>query len=170
MKKNFLVVLMLICLNNVFAQSPYISLKDENHPEQHILNGIITKYALQNDSTYKWFTSSQNSYTPAEAMVNALVGAKNKMQFVIFGGTWCEDTQFILPKFFKLQEQAGFPDAGVSLFAVDRNKKTIGGITDAFKVSNVPTIIVMKDGKEVGRVVEYGKTGQWDKELAELLK
>jgi thiol-disulfide isomerase/thioredoxin len=170
MKKNFLVVLMLICLNNVFAQSPYISLKDENHPEQHILNGIITKYALQNDSTYKWFTSSQNSYTPAAAMVNAVVGAKNKMQFVIFGGTWCEDTQFILPKFFKLQEQAGFPDAGVSLFAVDRNKKTIGGITDAFKVSNVPTIIVMKDGKEVGRVVEYGKTGQWDKELAELLK
>jgi len=30
--------------------------------------------------------------------------------------------------------------------------------------------IVMKDGKEVGRVVEYGKTGKWDVELAELLK
>jgi hypothetical protein len=28
----------------------------------------------------------------------------------------------------------------------------------------------MKDGKEVGRVVEYGQTGKWDVELAELLK
>ena len=170
MKPIFLGTLMLICLHNVFAQSPYISLKDGDHPEQHILNGIITKYALQNDSTYKWYGSSQNSYSPAEGTVAAVAGAKSKLQFVIFGGTWCEDTQFILPKFFKLQEQAGYPDAGVSLFAVDRTKKTIGGITDAFKISNVPTIIVMKDGKEVGRIVEYGKTGQWDKELAELLK
>jgi hypothetical protein len=29
---------------------------------------------------------------------------------------------------------------------------------------------VMKNGMEVGRVVEYGKTGKWDLELAELLK
>ena len=170
MKRIILAMLMLASLPNVFAQSPYISLKDENHPEQHILKGIITKYALLNDSTYKWYSGSQNSYTPAATTVASLSGAKNNIQFVIFGGTWCEDTQFILPKFFKLQEQAGFPDAAVSFFGVDRTKKTIGGITDAFNVSNVPTIIVMKEGKEVGRVVEYGKTGQWDKELAELLK
>ena len=41
--------------------------------------------------------------------------------------------------------------------------------TDAFNVVNVPTIIVMKDGKELGRVVEYGNTGKWDKELADIL-
>jgi hypothetical protein len=34
----------------------------------------------------------------------------------------------------------------------------------------VPTIIVMKSGKEIGRVVEYGKSGEWDKELLELIK
>jgi hypothetical protein len=46
----------------------------------------------------------------------------------------------------------------------------LGNLNDAFKITNVPTIIVMKDGKEIGRVVEYGKTGKWDVELAELLK
>lgn len=169
MKKFFLAFILQVSLYPAFSQSPYITLKDENNPGQHILNGIVTKYDLQNDSTYKWYTGSHKSYTPAESIVTAVSAAKDKMQFVVFGGTWCEDTQAILPKFFKLQEQSGFPDAGVSLFAVDRKKKTIGGITDAFKVTNVPTIIVMKDGKEIGRVVEYGKTGLWDKELAELL-
>ena len=36
-------------------------------------------------------------------------------------------------------------------------------------VINVPTFIVMKNGKEIGRVVEYGKTGQWDKEIGEVI-
>ncbi len=170
MKKCYLVVLAVFVLHNVFAQSPYLSSIDPNHADQHILNGIITKYALQNDSTYKWYASSQDIYSPSQELVTSLVGAKGKFQFVVFGGTWCEDTQFILPKFFKLQEQAGFPDAAISFFAVDRNKKTVGGIADAFKVQNVPTIIVMKDGKELGRVVEYGKTGQWDKEVTDMLK
>ena len=170
MKKVLLAALVLGSFSSATAQSPYISIKDVNQPQQHILNGIITKYALQNDPTYQWYNSSQSSYTPAADIISTMKAASGNKQLVVFGGTWCEDTQFILPKFFKLQEQSTFPDAAISFFAVDRNKKTIGGIADAFKIINVPTIIVMKDGKEIGRVVEYGKTGQWDKELMELLK
>jgi thiol-disulfide isomerase/thioredoxin len=168
------VLLSALCLlaasSQSFAQSPYVSFKDLGDPKQHILNGIITKYALQNDSTYQWYASSERNYTPSAELVAALQNASGKTQLVIFGGTWCEDTHFVLPKFFKAQAQANYPDDAISFFAVDRNKKTIGGITGAFKIINVPTIIVMKDGKEVGRVVEYGKTGQWDKELAALLQ
>jgi thiol-disulfide isomerase/thioredoxin len=170
MKKFLLSGFVMFALNTAMAQSPYISVKDAEHPDQHILNGIITKYALQNDPSYKWYNSSQSSYAPAADVVNTMKAAIGNKQIIVFGGTWCEDTQFILPKFFKLQEQSAFPDNAVSFFAVDRNKKTIGGITDALKIINVPTIIVLKDGKEIGRVVEYGKTGQWDKELMELLK
>ena len=170
MKKVLVAVFVLGFFSSATAQSPYISIKDVNQPQQHILNGIITKYALQNDSTYKWYNSSQSSYAPAADIISTMKAASGNKQLVVFGGTWCEDTQFILPKFFKLQEQSTFPDAAISFFAVDRNKKTIGGIADAFKIINVPTIIVMIDGKEIGRVVEYGKTGQWDKELMELLK
>jgi thioredoxin-like negative regulator of GroEL len=42
-------------------------------------------------------------------------------------------------------------------------------LSEAFGITNVPTIIVMKNGKEVGRVVEYGHTGLFDKDLAEIL-
>jgi len=167
MKKIVMIVLLINFSNTLLAQSPYISVKE--YGTQYFLNGIITKYALSNDSNFKWYDRNYKSYTVTAEIKNAFSDAKGKVQFIVFGGTWCEDTQSILPKFFKIQEEAAIPDADISFFAVDRNKKTIGGIADAFKIVNVPTIIVMKYGKEVGRVVEYGRTGQWDKELAAFL-
>ena len=68
-----------------------------------------------------------------------------------------------------LQEKAGIPDDRITFFGVNRDKQTLGNIASAMKITNVPTIIVMKDGKEIGRVVEYGKTGKWDNELADIL-
>jgi thiol-disulfide isomerase/thioredoxin len=167
--KKYVLVLAVFAIHFANAQTPYTSTKDANHPDVTILNGIISKYALQNDSSFKWYTTNKNAYQPDTSVLNAMEAAKEQYQFVLFGGTWCEDTQFILPKFFKLQEQSGVADKNISFFAVDRSKKTIGNLTSAFKITNVPTIIVMKDGKEIGRVVEYGKTGKWDKELADLL-
>lgn len=172
MKQFFLTwIFALVTAGFIYAQTPYTSSKDEKHPDVTILNGIISKYALQNNVSFNnWYTSNQGYYTPPPEIVNAMEAARDKVQFVIFGGTWCEDTQFVLPKFFKLQELSGFPDNSISFFGVNRAKQTLGNVAAAFKIINVPTIIVMKDGKEVGRVVEYGKTGKWDAELAELLK
>ena len=150
------------------AQTPYTVSKDEK--QVTILNGIVSKYILQNDSAFNWYASSQKNYMPDSSIINVLEAAKGKVQFILFGGTWCEDTQFILPKFFRLQERSGIPDTDISFFAVNRQKKTLGNFAQAFKITNVPTIIVMKDGREAGRIVEYGRTGKWDTELAELVK
>ena len=151
------------------AQSPYTN--TINDRKETVLNGIITKYAIANNDVLKtWYISNQISYKPDVVVVSAMETAKGKVQYVIFGGTWCEDTQFILPKFFKLQEQAGVADKDISFFGVNREKQALGNVAAAFKIINVPTIIVMKDGKEIGRVVEYGKTGKWDKELADIMQ
>ncbi|MEO8771727.1 MAG: thioredoxin family protein [Ferruginibacter sp.] len=168
--KQFLFVLVftISVFTNVHAQTPYTSFKDDQ--QVTILNGIISKYILQNDPVFNWYASNQSGYTPTVELINTLEAAKGKVSFVIFGGTWCDDTQFILPRFFKLQEKSGIPDSSISFFGVNRDKKTLGNFADVFKIKSVPTIIVLKDGKEVGRVVEYGKTGKWDIELGELVK
>jgi thiol-disulfide isomerase/thioredoxin len=159
-----------LCALNGYGQAQYEICPDEKHPGEYIFRGIINKYVVQNDSAYiKWYNSSQGYYSPDTATLNAFVRTKGKVQFVVFGGTWCEDSQFILPKFFKIQEKSGIPDEAITLFGVNRAKKSLGSITDAFNVKLVPTIIVMKEGKEIGRVVEFGKTGKWDKELVEIL-
>ena len=152
-----------------FAQAQYEVTPDPKHPEVKVLRGIVNKYMIQNDSSFNWYNSSKSYYKPDTATLNAFERAKDKVQFVIFGGTWCEDTQYVLPKFFKLQEQSGFPDNRITLFGVNREKKSLESIAEAFGITNVPTIIILKNGKEQGRVVEYGTTGKWDKELADIL-
>lgn len=171
MKKSiFITIISLTIVTNAVAQTPYISYEDPTHKGVIILNGLISKYAITNNPVFNWYANSQNSYTAPAHILNAMEAAKGKVKLLIFGGTWCEDTQFILPKLFKLQELSGFPDDAISLIGVSREKKSLGNLTAVFNITRVPTIIVLKEGKETGRVVEYGKSGQWDKELAELLK
>ncbi len=170
MLKTLLTFCFIITSYLLAAQAEYQILNDPGHPEAKILRGTINKYLVQNDSSYKWYAPSQQSYKPDTAILNALEKVKaSKMQLVVFGGTWCEDTQNILPKFFKLQEMSGVPDDNITFFGVSRSKVSLGHIAEAFGIINVPTIIVMKAGKELGRVVEYGTTGKWDKELAEII-
>lgn len=163
------VLLFLISSETVSAQAQYEVSQDPKHPEVKVIRGMMNKYQVMNDTAFKWYATSQGYYKPDTATLNAFERAKGKYQFVVFGGTWCEDTQFILPKFFKLQEASGVPDESITMFGVNREKTSLGNITKAFNVTLVPTIIVMKDGKEIDRVVEYGKTGKWDKELAAIL-
>lgn len=167
MKITITCVFILLCFFSR-AQQYEIS-QDPKHPEVKVLRGIINKYLVQNDSGYKWYAANQKFYKPDSTILNTFEKNRGKLQFVLFGGTWCEDTQFILPQFFKIQEMSGVPDSTITFFGVNRDKKTLSNISDAFGITNVPAIIVMKNGKEMGRVVEYGKTGKWDKELAAII-
>ncbi|HKB43066.1 MAG TPA: thioredoxin family protein [Chitinophagaceae bacterium] len=168
-KFSFIIFLFLFSFLTIKAQVQYEISKDPKHPEVKVLKGIINKSLIENDTSFNWYNSSKTIYYPDSSIVNSFKKVKDSFEFVLFGGTWCDDTQFILPKFFRLQELAGIDDSLITFFGVDRDKKTLGHIAEAFGITNVPTIIIMKNGKELGRVVEYGKTGKWDKELADII-
>ncbi len=164
-------LLILISISELsIAQTAYQTLPDPKIKGGIIFKGMITKYLLENEASFKWYNNNKKNYQPDISILTSLESSKNKLSLIVFGGTWCEDSQSILPEFFKLQELSGFPDSSVIFFGVDRDKKSLGGIAEAFNITNVPTIIVMKNGKEKGRVVEYGTSGKWDADLNELLK
>jgi len=60
---------------------------------------------------------------------------------VIFGGTWCEDTQNLLPLFYKLIEQSKYPKRKITLVGVDREKKSGNDLSEKYKITNVPTLL-----------------------------
>jgi len=167
MKKFLISIIAVIGLyGSVFAQSQAEISRDKNGAK--VLKGIITRQDLEKDTAFAWYAENLKGYHPQTAAVAALQKNPN-IEFIVFMGTWCDDSHFIVPKFYALLDSAGFAQAKVSLIGVDRSKKTLTHLAEALNIINVPTIIVMNKGKEVGRVVEYGKYGLFDKELAEIM-
>lgn len=168
MRFSVLLFFLLSMQVTLLAQNTYLTVRDPKHPENSMLVGNLNAKLLENNPACSWFSSGFKAYDPS--------GHSQKLQqdslihLVIFAGTWCEDSQFIIPRLFKWLSAEGFPENRVSLYGVDRDKRTVDDLSGAFGITNVPTIIVMKEGKELGRVVEYGKTGKWEEELSILFR
>lgn len=169
MKQIFTLTLALALSFFSFSQVQYEISRDPNNGNK-VLKGIISKKEISNDTAFNWFAENQKNYTPNAGAVDALRKNADKINLVVFSGTWCSDSKNIIPKFFALLDTAGFSLNRVTLIGTDRTKKTLGHLAEAFNIVSVPTIIVMKDGKEAGRVVEYGKYGLFDMELAEIIR
>jgi thiol-disulfide isomerase/thioredoxin len=136
---------------------------------EKILKGYITRQVLESDTAFKWFAENMKYGTADANAVEAFRTNANGFNMVVFGGTWCHDTQNLLPIFYRLVQKSGFPESNIKLIAVDRAKTGPDNLHQTYHITNVPTFIVLKNGKEVGRVVEYGKDGQIDKELGQIV-
>lgn len=77
----------------------------------------------------------------------------------VFLGTWCSDSRKEVSRFWQAMDLAESTPFGVELIAVDRRKRAPDGLTDDAHVRYVPTFVVLRDGREVGRVVESSPSG-----------
>jgi thiol-disulfide isomerase/thioredoxin len=134
-----------------------------------VLTGYINRSIIENDSAFAWFKNNMKWGQADAAAVEAFSKNKDKFSMIVFGGTWCEDTHNLWPQFYRLVDKSGYPDNKITLIGVNRAKTTIEDLHKKWNIVNVPTFIVIHDGKEIGRVVEYGKYGQIDKELGEIV-
>ena len=145
----------------------YESLPDKE--QKKTFRGILRIENIAADTAFDWYNHNLKAFTIDSAVVQAIRPKVSKIHVVIFGGTWCDDTHQLLPKYLSLLQAANFPDDHLTLVTVDHKKQTLGGLNNVFHITNVPTCIVMKDGKEIGRIIEYGKNGFVDKELGEIV-
>ncbi|GAA4737349.1 thioredoxin family protein [Flavisolibacter ginsenosidimutans] len=168
MKKFFFFAFAILSVQYIFAQTPSAEISRDSHGNK-VVKGFLTKQELLTDTAFAWFPSGQKSFTPNADAVKSFAAGKDAVNILVFGGTWCEDTHMALPHFFVTADAAGFSPDRITLIGVDRSKKTLYNLSEAFGITNVPTFIVMKNGKEIGRVVEFGTTGYPEREVAEMV-
>ncbi|MFI5129007.1 MAG: thioredoxin family protein [Chitinophagales bacterium] len=167
MRKSLFTIIAGVALHVAgFGQNQFQVLTER--PNEKSYKGIISREILMADSSFKWMNYARN-FAGDKNAVEGLKKNKDSIQLLVFMGTWCEDSQDIIPKFYSLTDAAGFSQDKITLIGVDRKKTTLSHLTEALGIVNVPTIMVMKNGKEVGRVVEYGKQGMFDRELGEII-
>jgi thiol-disulfide isomerase/thioredoxin len=117
-----------------------------------------------------WTTYDAPDYTPDKEILARLAPLLKSpdLSIIIFGGSWCGDTKAEFPKYFKLFSTLNFPQSSIALHGVSRKKKEPSGIAERYTIKRVPTLIVLKGGKEIGRIVEY-PTESVEKDLLNIL-
>jgi len=134
-----------------------------------ILSGKVNRSIIETDTAFAWFKENMQWGEADASAVAAIQKNASKFSLVVVAGTWCHDSNNLIPKLYRLLDKAGYPDSKVLLIVVDRTKKAYKNIQQKYTITNTPTFIVMQKGKEVGRVTEYGKTGFMEKELGEII-
>jgi thiol-disulfide isomerase/thioredoxin len=86
--------------------------------------------------------------------IEALKPLLEGVEIVTFLGTWCEDSHLQVPRFVRILEECGYPTEEVHVVYMTRDKVTPQKYEEGLDITNVPTFIFYRNGKELNRIVE----------------
>lgn len=149
--KNIFLFTFIVFLSACNAQKKVTAEKNKSGD----LVGFANKESF-NQAPYKtWFTEKFDNYTPDSTVIASLKKELKGYKIKGFMGTWCGDSKRETPHFYKILEQTNYNLNDLELISVNRSKKTPDSLQKGFDIKRVPTFIFYKNGKEVGRYVEY---------------
>jgi thiol-disulfide isomerase/thioredoxin len=127
---------------------------NEEEKELPILTGVQTRKAISEAPYDAWFAPTYSTYPVDKETAEKVHPLLTDVTVKVFMGTWCEDSQREVPHFYRILDVIKINEKKVELITVDRDKMTPEHLEDGFYITNVPTIIFYKDGKEINRIVE----------------
>lgn len=108
-------------------------------------------------------------YQPEEAAVQYLSSVQDSVTIYVLFGTWCHDSKREIPALFKTLELADNENIRVEYTAMSRQKTDPTNAYERWDLKYTPTMIVVRNGKEVGRFVEESESNL-ESELVQILR
>ncbi|MEO0572984.1 MAG: thioredoxin family protein [Bacteroidota bacterium] len=138
------------------AQPKYEEIQSSNGST--FLLGEITTANLESAPYQAWFSTNFDGYGVDTHLVRLFENTLRQHKILLFLGTWCGDSKREVPRILKILEEANFPREQLRIIALDPRKahykKGLHGEEKGWDIKRVPTLILLKDGKEVNRIVE----------------
>lgn len=162
----FLLTLITSC-----AQRVIVNREVESQKDGKMLLGTQTLDQFRKDPYKTWFDEEYNRYQIDQPSLAELKKEKlNSYTLVVFVGSWCSDSHREFPRLIKILDALKYNTEKMQIIAVNRKKESPAGEEGLYNISRVPTIIVKKYGKEIGRITEMPETGFLEKDLLNILK
>lgn len=129
--------------------------KTAPYEESIMLIGKADRKGLEMKEFSDWFDPGYKDYTPNKEVIEKLKPLIKDVDITLFMGTWCEDSHRDVPHLYKILDELNYDESKMIVYAVSEEKTTPQGYEDGKNIIQVPTIIFYKNGKELGRIVEY---------------
>lgn len=98
--------------------------------------------------------SVDRSYLPDPSAIAFLQQFDRPVEIVLFHGAWCKDCRREVPRFMRILELARNPHFTLTEYEVTPEKKDVLGKFEELGIKRVPTFIVIREGRELGRIIE----------------
>ncbi len=135
-----------------------------------ILIGHCNRDAFTLPEFQAWFDENYESYAPDETVITALSAINPKgISIALIMGTWCSDSRREVPHLYRIFDEIGFPENQVNIINVNKEKLLPEEDISKLHIERVPTIIIYKDKKETGRIIETPEKSL-EEDLFELMK
>ncbi len=129
--------------------------KNDSIVETPVLLGEFRRDTLEANPFNKWFIENYKAHSLDESSLITIKENIKDVRVTAFMGSWCEDSQREVPAFFKILDEIDYESDSVRLIMVSEDKEEPTDLVKDKQITNVPTFIFTKDGKELGRIVEY---------------
>ncbi|MFO0682382.1 MAG: thioredoxin family protein [Sandaracinus sp.] len=133
--------------------------RDEHHGPNGEIVGLTSRSEIEAElPAWRDAIAGASFDTDAAERLRA-VPAGAEVEVIL--GTWCGDSRREISRLFRALEHAeagGALPFTIRFVGVDR-AKTAPGFTEGLQIRYVPTIVVRREGAEVGRIVESAPQG-----------
>jgi len=86
--------------------------------------------------------------------VRDLAKVRRNAEVKVFFGTWCSDSEREVSRLLKILSDLETPPFSVRFFQVEKDKKDPAKLQAPDDIAFLPTFVVTRKGREVGRIVE----------------
>jgi len=135
-----LLILIMNCSNMLIAQS------------DDILVGPISMQDLLD--LPGWLSEDFLTYQPNREYMEGIPQHMHDIEIICVLGTWCSDSKREVPRMLRILQMGNIEPEKMRLIGVDRQKNSPDGANVTYNIERVPTFIFLRDGVEIGRIVE----------------
>ncbi|MEI6577117.1 MAG: thioredoxin family protein [Bacteroidota bacterium] len=154
MRKNSLVFCLLFLLPIfIFAQKTNRHVIDPKKQKDMLL-GKCNRHGLETEPFNEWFQKEYSDYKPDAQILDQLKNQMKGVKIILIMGTWCSDSRREVPRFYKILDYLKVKSKKMKVICVDRDKKAGDLSLEKLKFTLIPTFVIYKNDKELGRIIE----------------